>query len=681
MEGPVLKYVFGRPLKGWLRQHMGMMRGWQRRYFVLDTGRLSCLTREDDVLATKSYILKNCELKEFPKSSDSTFELISDRGNGESMLLRAANEDERKEWVKALRYVIYGDTGGGVFGVPLEELMKYESKEGRTVPYIVEACVKHLEQNATNTEGIFRLPGRAGLVKELRGKFDSGYRPVMDSVDVNTVASLLKTYLRELPESLIPPSFYQRAMNFSLRYSEANSDELRMKELTGLSDLLRELPKSSHATLAYICQFLHNLAASSENTKMDSHNLSLVFGPNLIRHMDDNPELMMVTTDLTQHLAYMLIHHCQSVFPEMPSQNSTQPDSAGERLSQDSIPTADLLQLSAASDSRAQTSKSVTRPTALGDLIDVDFNMQHEEIFADQSSASAGSPFVIISDQFEACSLSASDKKDEPASREATAGIGSLDSGSANGQGVGVKPIPPKRNKAKSLKRNQQLSTFYASSALKPDASSQLNSQNTETSPTILDTTQHRTEKGKTDEPVAKEDLFEAEISKTIDFIDEQTEERQPVTSDHNPTAIRGKDKEVESSEESLFQTGHCSDDLAMKAAISDSVTVGRDAVKLPPSRTSLEAQVSALKTELVSVKSQYDYQVSSLKTKLNNLRSTFEERIANLEKQHASQMKDLTTRLGVERKARAEAVDQTVNLQAELYKYKLQYGELQDPK
>ena len=41
--------------------------------------------------------------------------------------------------------------------MPLEVTMKYEHKQGRTIPYIVEACVEHLTTYAMEAEGIFRL--------------------------------------------------------------------------------------------------------------------------------------------------------------------------------------------------------------------------------------------------------------------------------------------------------------------------------------------------------------------------------------------------------------------------------------------------------------------------------------------------------------------------------------------
>jgi hypothetical protein len=43
-----------------------------------------------------------------------------------------------------------------IFGLPLDEAMKYEHKHGHTVPRIVTACVEHLSANAMDVEGIFR---------------------------------------------------------------------------------------------------------------------------------------------------------------------------------------------------------------------------------------------------------------------------------------------------------------------------------------------------------------------------------------------------------------------------------------------------------------------------------------------------------------------------------------------
>ena len=57
--------------------------------------------------------------------------------------------------------------------------------------------------------GIFRLPGKASQIQALRELYDSGSQQDFPaSEDVHNVASLLKLYLRELPEPVIPYIYY-----------------------------------------------------------------------------------------------------------------------------------------------------------------------------------------------------------------------------------------------------------------------------------------------------------------------------------------------------------------------------------------------------------------------------------------------------------------------------------------
>ena len=76
-----------------------------------------------------------------------------------------------------------------------------------------------------------RLPGRMLLVRDLKDRFDEGEKVLLqpDDVDVHSVASLLKQYLRELPECLIPYKCYQEFMNIAMRFQDSkcanNKDE------------------------------------------------------------------------------------------------------------------------------------------------------------------------------------------------------------------------------------------------------------------------------------------------------------------------------------------------------------------------------------------------------------------------------------------------------------------------
>ena len=46
------------------------MRGWQRKFFVLQEKCLFCLSREDDTRVSHTYLLDDYQLKEIPLNAD-----------------------------------------------------------------------------------------------------------------------------------------------------------------------------------------------------------------------------------------------------------------------------------------------------------------------------------------------------------------------------------------------------------------------------------------------------------------------------------------------------------------------------------------------------------------------------------------------------------------------------------
>ena len=101
-----------------------------------------------------------------------------------------------------------------VFGLPLAEAVRLHPAHGPDVtdphlPSILHRCLQYLTaQGAEMEEGLFRLSGSNTLVRQLRDRFNAegdldfaaeggGF------VDVHAVASLLKQYLRELPDMVL----------------------------------------------------------------------------------------------------------------------------------------------------------------------------------------------------------------------------------------------------------------------------------------------------------------------------------------------------------------------------------------------------------------------------------------------------------------------------------------------
>ncbi|MEQ2164668.1 hypothetical protein GOODEAATRI_009084 [Goodea atripinnis] len=125
-----------------------------------------------------------------------------------------------------------------IFGQKLEETVRYERRFGnKLAPMLVEQCVDFIRQWGLQEEGLFRLPGQANLVKELQDAFDCGEKPSFDcNTDVHTVASLLKLYLRELPEPVIPFQKYEEFLASAKLLGK--DDEMLMAVLIGRHDVL-----------------------------------------------------------------------------------------------------------------------------------------------------------------------------------------------------------------------------------------------------------------------------------------------------------------------------------------------------------------------------------------------------------------------------------------------------------
>uniref|UniRef100_A0A3Q3WP48 Uncharacterized protein n=1 Tax=Mola mola TaxID=94237 RepID=A0A3Q3WP48_MOLML len=203
-----------RPLKaGWLKkQQRGLVKNWQQRYVVL---RGSTLTyHKDDKETTVQGVipLRFSKVNELPLNSDDPgkylFEIVPrttiDRERCPYVFM-ANSITDMEEWVRALRRVIGAPTNG-VFGKSLMDTVTYEQRFGpHVVPILVQKCVEFIKEHGLDEEGIFRLPGQDNAVKQFRDAFDAGERPSFPSdTDVHTVASLLKLYLRELPEPVVP---------------------------------------------------------------------------------------------------------------------------------------------------------------------------------------------------------------------------------------------------------------------------------------------------------------------------------------------------------------------------------------------------------------------------------------------------------------------------------------------
>ncbi|XP_026703335.1 protein FAM13A isoform X4 [Athene cunicularia] len=161
-----------------------------------------------------------------------------------------------------------------VFGVSLLELQQQGlSKNG--IPIVVWNIVEYLTQHGMTQEGLFRVNGSMKMVEQLRLQYERGEEvELVKDGDVYSAASLLKLFLRELPDGIITSALHPR---FIQLYQDTRND---MQKESNLKELLKELPDAHYCLLKYLCEFLIKVAEHHVENRMNLCNLATVFGPN-----------------------------------------------------------------------------------------------------------------------------------------------------------------------------------------------------------------------------------------------------------------------------------------------------------------------------------------------------------------------------------------------------------------
>eukprot|EP01128_Nolandella_sp_AFSM9_P004967 TRINITY_DN2347_c0_g1_i1.p1 TRINITY_DN2347_c0_g1~~TRINITY_DN2347_c0_g1_i1.p1 ORF type:complete len:962 (+),score=247.74 TRINITY_DN2347_c0_g1_i1:25-2886(+) len=168
------------------------------------------------------------------------------------------------------------------FGAPILDLYKDEliASPGLKVPHIIEKSIGFLMETGLNAEGLFRVPGSTLVVNFYKDMFNSGKAIEVDfmeegkedSLTPENIASLLKLYLRELPE----PLFTNEKENaFSALMEDEEDEEERIDKYR---ELISSLPSVNQETVKKLLNFLMQVSANSSTNMMHADNLSIVFG-------------------------------------------------------------------------------------------------------------------------------------------------------------------------------------------------------------------------------------------------------------------------------------------------------------------------------------------------------------------------------------------------------------------
>ncbi|KAK2019885.1 RhoGAP domain-containing protein [Colletotrichum eremochloae] len=135
-------------------------------------------------------------------------------------------------------------------------------------------AIDYLNYKGCDVEGLYRVPGSGPQIKKWQRRFDEEYDVNLfeqpDLYDINIIGSMLKAWLRELPDELFPKAAQERVARECAGYETV--PPLLVEELSNLS------PFNYYLLFAITCH-LSLLLAHSDKNKMDFRNLCICFQP------------------------------------------------------------------------------------------------------------------------------------------------------------------------------------------------------------------------------------------------------------------------------------------------------------------------------------------------------------------------------------------------------------------
>ncbi|XP_032912461.1 T-cell activation Rho GTPase-activating protein isoform X1 [Catharus ustulatus] len=195
-----------------------------------------------------------------------------------------------------------------LFGHPLALICG----EDDTLPQPIQDLLAILYMKGPSTEGIFRKAANEKARKELKEDLNKGRNVDLKSKSVHLLAVVLKDFLRNIPSKLLSADLYEKWM----QALEKPSKQEKIEELKEVAD---KLPRPNLVLLKLLLSLLHHISQNAETNRMDSSNLAICVGPNMLSPGTENTlplEVQKEMNDKVTVLVEFLINNCSEIFEE-----------------------------------------------------------------------------------------------------------------------------------------------------------------------------------------------------------------------------------------------------------------------------------------------------------------------------------------------------------------------------
>jgi RhoGAP domain len=187
-----------------------------------------------------------------------------------------------------------------VFGNTLPKIIELQKEKfpNFDVPAVVPTLVEAIRSlGGCKIEGIFRISAPKDQLEKLKGQFEKwDFKVASDSPHVP--AGLLKQWMRELPEGLVPNHMYESCI--TLAQDDSSTSESALK-------LWQTVPALNQRVVSHLLPMFREICENVDTTRMSVDNIAIVFAPSFLRCPSDDPMTMMMNSKFETRFVSLLV--------------------------------------------------------------------------------------------------------------------------------------------------------------------------------------------------------------------------------------------------------------------------------------------------------------------------------------------------------------------------------------
>eukprot|EP01126_Amoeba_proteus_P056415 TRINITY_DN7083_c0_g1_i5.p1 TRINITY_DN7083_c0_g1~~TRINITY_DN7083_c0_g1_i5.p1 ORF type:complete len:386 (+),score=77.73 TRINITY_DN7083_c0_g1_i5:1594-2751(+) len=195
------------------------------------------------------------------------------------------------------------------FGLPLAQSLLACKKSGQE--HIVIKLCQYLIRHGTRQQGIFRINPSPKVVSEMKEIVDDGGILQLELYKVIDLAGFLKSYMRELPERVVPSSLWDNIK--SVETIKELQDE---EDIEKVKAVIQLMPVENRLIFTHIIHLLSSISYWHDINKMTSDNLATIWAPTLLvpHQLQSDPFQFLSISKLATQILTFIIDYAHEIF-------------------------------------------------------------------------------------------------------------------------------------------------------------------------------------------------------------------------------------------------------------------------------------------------------------------------------------------------------------------------------